>query len=41
VLAFSGKERLKRKIEIMGHPGDQIRAYLGDSEKAVKLLDVP
>lgn len=41
ILGLSEEERLRLKAEIMGHPGELVRAYLGDSKKATRLLDVP
>jgi hypothetical protein len=32
---------LEIKAEIMGYPGDQVRAYFGSSKSTIKLLDVP
>ncbi len=36
---LSFKERLELKAEIMGHPDNLIRAYLGGSREAAKVLD--
>src|SRR5215218_2990600 len=41
MLSFSENERLELKAEIMGYPGDLVRAYFGSSKSAMKLLDVP
>jgi transcriptional regulator with XRE-family HTH domain len=41
ILALSETERLELKAEIMGHPGDLLRAYLGGPRKASRLLDIP
>ena len=41
ILGLSEKERLRLKAEIMGHPGELVRAYLGNAQKAARLLDVP
>lgn len=41
ILGLSEEDRLSLKAEIMGHPGDLVRAYLGDARKAARLLDVP
>ncbi len=41
ILGLSEEERLRLKAETMGHPGELVRAYLGDSRKTARLLDVP
>jgi hypothetical protein len=41
ILGLSEAERLELKAEIMGHPGEIVRAYLGDSKKAARLLNIP
>ena len=41
ILGLSEEERLRLKAEIMGRPGELVRAYLGDARKAASLLDVP
>ncbi len=41
ILGLSSEDRLRLKAEIMGHPGELVRAYLGDTKKAERLLDVP
>jgi hypothetical protein len=41
ILALPETKRLELKAEIMGRPGDLMRAYLGGSLKASRLLDVP
>jgi len=41
VLSLSETERLELKAEIMGHPGDLLRAYLGGPRKASRLLNIP
>ena len=38
ILGLSEEDRLRLKAEIMGYPGDLVRAYLGDVEKASELL---
>src|SRR5215211_4768495 len=40
VLALSETERLELKAEIMGYPGDPVRAYFGSSKSVMKLLGV-
>lgn len=39
-LGLSERERLELKAEIMGHPGDLVRAYLGSQADAMKILGV-
>jgi hypothetical protein len=39
-LGLSERERLELKAEIMGHPGDLVRAYLGFQADAMKILGV-
>jgi hypothetical protein len=41
ILGLPEMARLELKAEIMGRPGDLMRAYLGDSLKASRLLGVP
>ena len=41
ILALPETKRLELKAEIMGRPGDLMRAALGDPEKAARLLGVP
>ena len=41
ILGLPETKRLELKAEIMGRPGEPMRAYLGDSEKAARLLGVP
>jgi hypothetical protein len=38
VLGLSAEERLRLKAEIMGHPDNLVRAWLGDSKDAAKKL---
>lgn len=41
ILGLSQRERLELKAEIMGHPGELVRAYFGTPKDAARLLDVP
>ncbi len=41
ILGLPETERLKLKAEIMGLPGELVRAWFGDPKKAARLLDVP
>ena len=41
ILGLPEMQRLELKAEIMGRPGELMRAYLGDPEKAARLLGVP
>jgi transcriptional regulator with XRE-family HTH domain len=41
ILGLSERDRLELKAEIMGKPGELLRAYFGDPKKAARLLDVP
>jgi len=41
ILGLSERERLELAAEIMGHPGDVVRAYLGSQADAVRILEVP
>jgi hypothetical protein len=41
ILGLSQEERLRLKAEIMGYPGDLMRAYFGSPMNAARLLDVP
>jgi hypothetical protein len=38
ILSLSAEERLRLKAEIMGHPNNLVRAWLGDSKDAAKKL---
>ena len=40
ILGLSERERLELAAEIMGHPGDLVRAWFGDPTEAARLLDV-
>jgi hypothetical protein len=40
ILGLSEEERLRLKAEIMGHPGELVRSYLGDARKAASLLGI-
>ena len=40
ILGLSEEDRLRLKAEIMGYPGNLVRAYLGDSRKAARLLGI-
>ena len=40
LLGLSQEEKLELKAEIMGSPGDLLRAYLGYDRRAARLLDV-
>jgi hypothetical protein len=40
ILRFSEEERLLLKAEIMGHPGNLVKAWFGDVSRAARLLDV-
>jgi hypothetical protein len=35
MLSLSENERLELKAEIMGYPGDQVRAYFGSSKSTM------
>jgi lambda repressor-like predicted transcriptional regulator len=41
ILGLPEEDRLYLKAEIMGCPGELVRAYLGGVQKAARLLDVP
>lgn len=41
ILAFSEEDRLLLKAEIMGYPGNLLRAWLGSVLDVARLLDVP
>jgi transcriptional regulator with XRE-family HTH domain len=40
ILGLSEEERLELKAEIMGHPGDLLRAWFGGEVMAARMLDV-
>lgn len=40
ILDLSEKERLELAAEIVGHPGDIVRGWIGDPTRAARLLDV-
>ncbi len=40
ILGLSEKERLELASEIMGHPGDLVRGWIGDPTRAERLLGV-
>ncbi len=40
ILGIPEEERLRLKAEIMGHPGELVRAYFGDARRAGHLLGV-
>ena len=41
ILGLLEEERLELKAEIMGRPGEPVRAWFGDPEKAARLLGIP
>ena len=41
ILRLSEEARLLLKAEIIGHPGNLVRAWFGDVSRAARLLDVP
>jgi transcriptional regulator with XRE-family HTH domain len=41
ILRLSERDRLELKAEIMGHPGDLLRARLGGPTRVSRLLDIP
>jgi hypothetical protein len=41
ILGLSERERLELAAEIMGHPGDVVRAWCGDPTEAARLLGAP
>ena len=41
LLGLSEEECLELKAEIMGRPGEPLRAWFGDPEKAARLLGIP
>ena len=41
LLGLSEEERLELKAEIMGRPGEPVRAWFGNPEKAARLLGIP
>jgi hypothetical protein len=41
ILGISERERLELKAEIMGYPGNLLRAWLGNAADVERLLDVP
>jgi hypothetical protein len=41
ILGLSERDRLELKAEIMGHPGDLLRAWLGGPARVSRLLDIP